>query len=313
MSKKLLTALVAASLLFTICTTDAAGATPWKFVVMADSQGYGTDNTNTVSTVMLGDMASYVAGTEQPDLVVFVGDLADPAASQASVESALNTWKTTMAPITNAGIALYPIRGSHDLGGNTKQTYSDVAWQNVFNLPTNGPANEQELTYSFTHNNATFLVLDEYRLNPSPWATVNTSWVASQLAANSNPHIFSFEHSQMVKVEHDFCLDQCDVTARNALFASLTGANAKVHFTGHMHLSNFTRLNNDTADPTDSDPTEDFYQVIVAPSSQKFYDWTPEVYDGNAITGWTPHKEYNQEYLLSLHSLFNIVLIANVW
>jgi len=288
--------LVVGTLVAFFCAVVPAGATSWKFVVMADSQGYGTDNTNTVSTVLLGDMATYVANTVQPDVVVFDGDLTDAAASQASVESALNTWKTTMAPIYNASIPVYPVRGSHDLGGNTKQTYSDVAWQNVFTLPTNGPAAEQELTYSFTHNNATFLVLDEYRLNPGTWATVDTSWVATQLASNTNPHIFTFEHSQMVKVEHDYCLDQCDVTARNALFNSLTAANAKVHFTGHMHLSNVTRLNNDTTDPTDTNPIDDYYQVIVAPCSQKFYDWNPEVYDGNAIAGWTPHKDYNQEY-----------------
>jgi hypothetical protein len=264
---------------------------------MADSQGYGTDNTNTVSVALLGDMATYVANVVQPDLAVFVGDLADPAASgQAAVESALNTWKTTMAPIYNAGISVYPLRGSHDLGGNTKQTYSDAAWRNVFgSLPQNGPTGEVGLTYSFTHNNATFLLLDEWRLNPDTWCTVNTTWVDQQLAANTDPHIFSFTHSQIKKVEHDYCLDTIVPSVRNTLVDSLTAANAKVHFTGHMHLENFTRLNNDTVDPTNSSLVDDYYQVIVAPASQKFYDWDPESYDGNAIPGWTPYKVYNQE------------------
>ncbi len=276
--------------------TDAA-AQSWKFVVMADSQGYGGDNVDRVSVTTLGDMATYVASTEQPDLVVFVGDLSDPTTSQAAVESSLSTWKTTMAPVYNAGIDVYPIRGSHDLGGNTKQSYSDTAWRNVMTgLPNNGPAGEEGLTYSVTHNNATFLLMDEWGNNPGQWSTVNDAWVAAQAAANTSPHLFSFTHSQIVKVEHTFCLDQNATTERNAIVDSLTGAGAKVHFTGHMHLSNYTKLNDDVLDPTDSAEEDNYYQVIVAPASQKFYNWDPEVYDGNAIPDMTASNLHNTEY-----------------
>jgi hypothetical protein len=275
-----------------------AAAQPWKFVVITDSQGYGSDDTNGVSTTMLNDIASYVANTEQPELVLFTGDLVSGTGTQAGLESQLTTWRNTMAPIYNAGIDVYAIRGSHDVGENVYRSWSNTAWNNVFAgqyaMPTNGPTGEVGVTYSFTYSNAFFAGIDCYKTAGTRTLTINQTWLDGQLAANTKPHVFAFSHTQVKKVEHGESLDNYP-TMRNTFVGSLRSAGGRSYFCGHMHLSNFTRLNDDNADPTNTSDADDFYQIIAPPSDLKYYDWDPETYDGNAIPGMTPYNVHNYE------------------
>jgi len=259
---------------------------------MTDSQGDSVVNDNGVNTTKLSAVASHVATNVQPDLVLFTGDLVYGTSTQAGLESQLTTWRDTMAPIYNAGIPVYAVRGSHDLGPNDWTAWGRTAWNNVFTgqyaMPGNGPSGEEGVTYSFTYNNAIFLGMDEYKTSANSDSLALT-WLDSQLAGNTQPHVFAFSHTQLRRVEHSVSLDNYPAI-RDPFVQKLRDAGSRAYFCGHMHLAQLTKLNDNVKDPTNSSPDDDFYQVIVPPADQKFYSWDGLYNDGNAIPGMTPYN-----------------------
>jgi len=284
MTKRLLVALVSAMLTCGALAGGASAATPWTFAVISDTQAYGSDNTNGVSVATMTPIVNHLATVEQPDLVLVSGDLVEGYADDAGMTLQLTTWRNTMQPVYDAGIPVYPIRGGHDIGYATD---AKGVWNTVFSgsydLPSNGPTGEEGVTYSFQHNNAFFMGIDICE----PYPHVTQSWVDAQLASNSQPHVFAYAHEQVVHVEHDYSLDNVPAI-RDPFVASLINADSRTYFCGHMHCHNITRLNDDVADPTDSNAIDDFYQVIVPPGGAKTYGWDG-LYDGNPIPGRTPH------------------------
>lgn len=303
MTRKILSLLLAAVLVTTLLASEAV-AEPWKFVVMADSQGYSSrrgasDDTNGVGVKTLGAIVKDVTANVKPQLILFAGDLVYGEKTPAGLEKQLMTFRNTMAPAYQAKIPVYAIRGSHDVGPNVYQPWSNAVWNKVFSgpyaMPTNGPAGEKGVTYSVTHKNAFFVGIDCYKTPGGRKLTINQPWLDKQLKANKQPHVFAFSHTQLKKVEHSESLDQTP-SMRNAFFKSLVAAGGRTYFCGHMHLSNYTALNNDAADPKKASAADDFLQVIVPPAGLKFYRWKRQVYDGNKIPGWTPKKVHHDEY-----------------
>lgn len=297
MIKKAVWLLLAAVLAASLLASEAAGQS-WKFVVMADSQGHRSDNTRGVSTKTLGAVVTDVVKNVKPDLILFAGDLVYGTKTPAGLANQLTTFRNTMAPAYEAKIPVYAIRGSHDVGENVYRAWSNAVWNKVFSgayaMPQNGPKGEKGVTYSFAHKNAFFVGIGCYKTAGKRTLTINQPWLKTQLAANTKPHVFAFSHTQIKKVEHSESLDGTP-RQRNAFVKSLIDAGGRAYFCGHMHLSNYTRLNDDKADPKDASRADDFLQVIVPPSGLKFYRWKRQVYDGNAIPGRTPHKVHHDE------------------
>ena len=135
------------------------------------------------STGIVTEIAQAVAA-DKPDLLIFLGDQMKPP-----VLSALQQWTNTMAPVYQAGIGVYPIRGNHD--ANTNYDPGSTNWMTVYNyLPTNGPPGEVGFTYSVSNMNAVFIGLDE-NVNSN---RVNQEWLNAQLASSTGQHVFVFGH-----------------------------------------------------------------------------------------------------------------------
>jgi hypothetical protein len=235
----------------------------WRFIVTGDSR----DGDNGVNTVILGEIAAEIVD-RQVDFVLISGDLVTGYNDQAALQSQLNTWVKTMQPVYDAGIGVYPVRGNHDLGDPAGVT----AWNNTFRgayaLPDNGPAGEKNLTYSFRRRNVLVIGLDQYVTT----RRVNQSWLDSQLAANTQPHIFVFGHEPAFKTKHTACLDDYP-DDRDAFWVSIERAGGRTYCCGHDHLYNHSRVDDD------GEPGNDIHQYIVGTAGAPLRGW-PGDYDG---------------------------------
>ena len=129
-------------------------AEAWKFIVSGDSRG----SDNGVNTTILAEIAQQTIA-QNAEFILMPGDLVNGYTTETNLQSQLLTWRNTMQPVYAEGIGVYPVRGNHEKGGSYGVP---TAWNNVFadltgsggldyRLPQNGPAGEENLTWSFTH------------------------------------------------------------------------------------------------------------------------------------------------------------------
>lgn len=244
------------------CLSAAATGQDFCFVVIADTQG----DSNGVSADTLDEMVQATIA-EGAAFIIVAGDLVDgiDAPSQGTFEQQLLAWRQIMQPLYDAGIGVYPVRGNHDNGAK-------AVWDSVFSgsyaLPGNGPAGEENVTFSFSYENTLIIGLDIYT-NPH---RINQPWLDGQLASNNLPHIFTFGHEPAFKIFHSDCLDDYP-SERDTFWQSLAAAGSRVYFCGHDHSYNNLRI-----DDSDGNFNNDVHQIIPI-SGNKSY---PEgLYDGN--------------------------------
>jgi len=256
-----------------------AQAESWKMVITGDSRG--TDNG--VNTVVLSQVAQAIVA-DAPEVVLFSGDLVTTGSL-----SAFQTWRSTMAPVYDAGISVYPVRGNHDTGDLP-------GWNTVFGyLPDNGPAAETNLTYAVAHRNALIVGTDQYSGHNY---RVDQGWLGGVFATNTLPHVFVFGHNPAFKVNHSDCLDDYP-TERDAFWNSLAAEGARAYFAGHDHFYDHMRL-----DDGDANSADDLHQYIVGTTGAPLYD--DGLYDGDNGS-WTPvrllHEKQYGYLLVEINSL----------
>jgi len=230
----------------------------WKFIVVGDSQGFD----NGVNTTILSELASEVVG-HRADFLLFCGDLVSCYCSD--LENELRAWRSTMQPVYDANIPIYPCRGNHESWGTV------AAWQSVFSdLPDNGPPGEKHMTYSVTHRNALIVALDEY-VDPH---RVNQAWLDTQLAKSTEPLLFVFGHEPAFHAFHLDCLDDY-VAERDIFWNSIKKAGGRTYFCGHDHFFDHAHV-----DDGDGNPHDDIHQYIIGTGGAAFYPFSPP-YEGD--------------------------------
>ena len=248
-------------------TTTRASGDIWKFIVTGDSRNNDPGENNGVNITILGEIADEIVA-QGVDLVLFPGDLVygNGSTNQDELEDRFDTWISTLQPVYNAGIGVYPGRGNHDMLDGLPA--NRTAWNNAFgsSLPGNGPSGEEGVTYSFTHKNALFISLDEY-ITPN---RVNQLWLNTQLSTNCVPHIFTFGHLPAFEVSHTDCLaiNQTHAGHRDTFWDSLEGAGGRTYFCGHDHFYNHARLDDD------GDWSNDIHQYIVGTAGAPIKTWS---------------------------------------
>ncbi len=240
-----------------------ASETSWQFIVTGDSRS--EDENNGVNVRILGELAAEIA-KQNVDFVLFPGDLVEGFEDPKTMQSQFETWHKIMKPVYDAGIGVYPIRGNHDVG----EPEDVAAWNKFFGyLPDNGPQGEKNLTYSFTHNNALMIGVDQYIKQ----SRVNQSWLDRQLAAKTKPHIFVFGHEPAFQADHEDCLDDYPAK-RDKFWASIEKAGVRAYFCGHDHFYNHATVDDD------GNPANDVHQYIVGTAGAPLYRWSPP-YEGD--------------------------------
>lgn len=232
--------------------TAAADEPTWCFVVVGDSPG-SPEGASGVSPYLAYVAQAIANESPKVDFVLFPGDLISDenfGGTPPSLPQQYTNWLAAMAPVYDAGIPVYPVRGNHEaftatfgLPGNDPQPFLD-AFAKFAYIPSNGPTNAHRLTYSFQHKNCLVLGLDLYvnsivLPNGSLFPAVDQSWVDQQLATNQLPHVFVFGHTPIVQVCNNSVIAMSNTMAKaDAFFDSLVNAGCQAYFCGHDHFCN---------------------------------------------------------------------------
>jgi len=257
--KKLAVALTAALLIGAAgrCgfAAPASGDT-WKFVVLGDSRG----SDNGVNSETLNILVKAVIA-EKPRLVIFTGDLVTGSfVSGSTLGKELKWWRTLFVePMRKEGIAVYPIRGNHEIL-ETSISRSDKEWREVFSgdfsLPGNGPAGEEDLTYSFTYRNAFFAGFDLYE--KASGRRMDLGWFEKQAGQNKQPFVFAYAHEPLYTREGGEAHGSGAIaseTERNRFVEAFARAGGVCYFCGHDHWYDHSK--------TEAVPGVWFHQFVV--------------------------------------------------
>jgi len=279
---KCATIMVSLVLFFPPCFAQAS----WRFIVTCDSRGLDEG----VNLRVLDELVTEILDQEV-DFVLFPGDLVygTNAGSPPVFEQQLRTWVSVMKPVYDANIPVYTGRGNHELGDvycvysdspaepNTEDNFA-LRWVNVFGsdllpiqkLPANGPPGEEFMTYSVEHKNACILMLDQYAGMKHEFAhRVNQAWLDGKLVSNTKPHVFAVGHEPAFEALHPDCLG-AHPADRDAFWASIRKAGARVYLCGHDHFYDHARV-----DDGDGDPNDEIHQYIIGTAGAGLYTWVP--------------------------------------
>lgn len=227
----------------------------WSFVIMGDTRG--PHDTTTGVSPYLNTLATKIADLH-PDLVLVSGDLCNGNATNGltalTYAEQFANWKTAMTPVSTLGIPIYPVRGNHDNNASEgapiaelKQAYYDAFGAFMpANGPNNGPGDDQRgFTYSFAHNNATFIALDQYfYYNQTPqggYHRLDLAWLDQQLQLANTPHTVVLGHVPVFMAtgqdtpEHFFGTDAAGYQMRTDFWNSLGSNGARLYIGGHIH------------------------------------------------------------------------------
>lgn len=267
---------------------------PWRFVLISDTQG---DNRESVGKSCINDRILQTIAEdivkEDPDFVLVAGDLVNGWFRNGGTDypSQFANWKSSMKPVYQAGIPVFPIRGNHESGPDRlvlpplpahlepppeTPALLKQAFRNAFSetyIPQNGPEGEEGLTYSFIRKNALIIGLDQYGSHPHK---VNRYWLDRELAGNRKPHVFIYGHEPAFEVRHRDCLAFYPED-RDAFWDSIGGAGGRVYFCGHDHLYNRAVIQDKTGNP--------IRQVIAGTGGGYLVPWSGKYKESERVKG----------------------------
>jgi hypothetical protein len=250
---------------------SASAQNSWSFVMLGDTRGNRETTTNGVSPY-LNAIAQKIA-TLSPDLVLVCGDLVNgnDVPTNSPLENyaiQFTNWMTVMQPVfnysTGTGSPIYPVRGNHENCDNEGPTVHGLkkAYYNTFKdyVPLNGPnygsTNDQTgFSYSFTYNNATFVVADQYfYYDDTPdlegYHDLDRSWVTQQFHQANSPYKVFMAHEPIFNSEKQepggfFGSNTDGLRTRKEFWNALGTNGVQLYLTGHIHNETVVSTTND--------------------------------------------------------------------
>lgn len=262
--------------------TLQAESPSWSFVMMGDTRGHPHDLTTTGVSTYLPIIANEISRLH-PDLVMVAGDMIlgnEPLTSGTITKSPpdfgaqFESWKFAMNSVYDSGIAVYTVRGNHENAFDEGITIPclKTAYHDAFGsyLPTNGPndptdpaiGNQVGYSYSFTHNNVTFVVADQYfhyeSNHPGASGTthtgyydMDTTWINQQFQASTSPFKILMGHKPLFQTETGdipseqllFGTSGTDLRTRMDFWNELGAEGVQLYLTGHVHNQTVNAIN----------------------------------------------------------------------
>ncbi|MDR0498485.1 MAG: metallophosphoesterase [Holophagales bacterium] len=274
----------------------------WRFGVMGDTQWtVSTDtarNPNTVAVEIIKQVNEQFI-SKGVEFVIQVGDITDTANN-----TSLQTTAKYRQPLYNAGIGFYPLRGNHESSAANAAEFIRVFPQTRTGVQNNSPAdvlslsttagdipktgttftvgsgfsspnNYDGLSYSFSHKNATFVILDQFSPVTGTYAGLENvigtqqSWINNVLNTRATSNLaFVFSHKGLIHEDHNDVLfgANCTInpTDQNNFINSLSTNGVKYMHSGHDHMHSRSVYTNTTG-------TASVQQITGASNSAKFY------------------------------------------
>lgn len=228
----------------------AAKASVWKFAMISDTHDADMQHTQTGVTAYLPPIINYIIA-EKPDLVLQTGDLitgaqtlpTSPAYKKFDMQYA--NYKKVTAPLAQANIPLYVMRGNHDFGlhNGDPSLYQAYMAGMAGSMPQNGPSGAKGLSYSFIHNNAKFIMIDQFVNTSAGIVTLPMDWLKTELQEKQGArHLFVLGHSPVFtpdttassKIAQFNLFDQASLQSQ--FWQLLTDNHVTAYISGHEHL-----------------------------------------------------------------------------
>ncbi|MDR2439122.1 MAG: metallophosphoesterase [Planctomycetaceae bacterium] len=258
----------------------------WRFGVIPDTQWktnmdapfYGT-------AIHIIDAVNAEMIRQKVDFVLEVGDLVEEAFTEAFQTRAQHN-----KILYETGIKFYPLRGNHDSNNNitpvccsTMVAQYKAAFPNLPGTLGNGGSspklpNAAGMTYSFTHKNGKFLLLDTFPLVDDGSEDGKAykigdyqSWIDAELSKDDHQFALVFAHKDLLGQNHKDNVFSDDVTnqdsfpeTQNAFIASLQKYGVKNFICGHDHMYHRSRIKS-------PDGKSEIQQIICGSAAHKFY------------------------------------------
>ncbi len=259
----------------------AAPAQAFRFVVLADSPQIldKWPNYNLIPKPQLTPKAAInkefleyireqiLALKPKPDMVFFLGDLVTRACypdGNGDLHRFIPDWKEIMKTLPENGIKLYVAIGNRDLYGPEgwpPQKALEAEFQTFFSdfpnfdLPDNGPANYKKLAYSFTHDNAFFVVIDTFGFY---WDEAQQTWVNWDNGLDTEQLNWFLNQAQNSDSRFKFVLSHGPAfspegwtvkPSMGSVWQIMEQFNFTAYFCGHEHIFSRWRIDK-SVDPT---------------------------------------------------------------
>ena len=232
----------------------AVGCAPQRgfvFDVAADMRGFAPPEYG--GSEHFAGVCEAIRELGRGEFMVIPGDLDPPERTRATLDAVLG-----------ADYVMYPVVGNHELDQPEYMEYLrayNAGGQALPKVVRSGPAGAVETCYSFDHENAHFVVLNQYYDGQSDTGTDGDvgdalyAWLAADLAESDRPIVFVFGHEPFVvvpdmdngRVRHQGnSLDQ--YAENNHRFWTLLREQASrrdvvAYFCGHTHNASVSRIN----------------------------------------------------------------------
>jgi len=314
----------------------SAGAEPWRFAVMSDTQWTApTDpagkNPNGVAVSIIDQINKKFieAGVK---FVIQVGDL-----TENGNDADMATRAAAAEPLYRAGIGFFPMRGNHDIAAKPegvnqygitafRQSFPQTRGQGGrlygagnFNSPISVSTDLDGMSYSFDYgepgNSSRFVIIDNWaapgkRVPHENGCTYGYSvndqqpWISSRLdkKKRGTTHAFVFSHQNLIGENHQDSIftgyTDANPEWQNAFFASLQENEVKYYISGHDHIHQRSVI-------TSPDGASKVEQLICAPDSSKFYTPKPAI-DPKWFGQKTREESISQEMYTIGYYLFTV-------
>ncbi len=196
----------------------------FSFAIIGDTQRFKVKNSHGGLQLAVKNIL-----TSDVDFLISVGDVSSGCEDDCMND--LTMWKNILGSLMPK---TYPLMGNHDRSG---KSVADTAWQEAFDLPTNGPPGYSELVYSFDFQNSHFVILNTEKPKSSVVDQVQRDWLEEDLALNRKENTFIFFHRPAYPVSSkiDSSLD-AHPDDRDALWNIFTRYGVTAVFNGHEHI-----------------------------------------------------------------------------
>lgn len=259
-----------------------AGAEPWSFGLMSDTQwktNLDGQNPGTVAVGIIKQLnAQFIAHNVK--FVVQVGDLVD---SYSDANKRFSNRADACQDLYNAGIGFFPVRGNHENSSaaanefpkafpQTTGSGANVVGTSNFSSPM---SSLQGLSYSFEYNNAIFVLVDQFTRKDGTNANNDTglvgqvNWIRNVLTSRpASTHAFMFAHKNLCGGNHTdglFGANPSTLPATQNAFYNILASNG-VHYVmgGHDHMHCRSLM-------VSPDRQSILEQLICSSNSYKFY------------------------------------------